>query len=134
MVFKLFTAEDYHEVAPLSEVTDEMREKLRSQSQTVFDKIQKCRNHGKATWKGLVNLEEHVETTHKQIDIITNQLVITYCTFKINVPKLLDVPTIYHDLMIKVSQILKLNDLKKTTGFVIQYHVFLNLDVLWVKC
>ena len=79
-------------------------------------------------------MEEHVETIHKQIDIITNQLVITYCTFKINVPKLLDVPTIYHDLMIKVSQILKLNDLKKTTGFVIQYHVFLNLDVLCVKC
>ena len=58
-------------------------------------------------------MEEHVETIHKQIDIITNQLLITYCTFKIHVPKLLDVPTIYHDLMIKVSQILKLNDLKK---------------------
>mgnify|MGYP001801791243 CR=1 FL=1 len=75
MVFKLFTAEDYHEVAPLSEVTDEMREKLRSQSQTVFDKIQKCRNHGKATWKGLVDLEEHVETIITRIDKIADEMV-----------------------------------------------------------
>ena len=111
-----------------------MREKLRELSQSIYYKIKECRNKEKSTWKRLADMEEHVETIHKQIDIITNQLVITYCTFKINVPKLLDVPTIYHDLMIKVSQILKLNDLKKTTGFDIQYHVFLNLDVLCVKC
>ena len=75
MVFKLLTAEDYHEVAPLSEVTDEMREKLRSQSQTVFEKIQKFRNHGKSTWKGLANLEEHMETIFTRIDKIADEMV-----------------------------------------------------------
>lgn len=71
MVFK----EDYHEVAPLSEVTDEMREKLRSLSQTVFDKIQEFRNHGKSTWKGLADLEEHMETIFRRIDKIADEMV-----------------------------------------------------------
>ena len=75
MVFKLPTTEPYHEVSPLSEVTDDMRKKLRTLSQTVYDKIQKCRNHGKSTWRGLANLEEHVETIYMRIDNIANVLV-----------------------------------------------------------
>ena len=74
-VFKLLTAEDYHDVVPLNEVTDEMRDKLRSLSQTVYDKIQKCRNHGKSTWKGLANLEEHVEKIYMRIDRIADEMV-----------------------------------------------------------
>ena len=73
-----------------------MREKLRELSQSIYYKIKECRNKEKSTWKRLADMEEHVETIHKQIDIITNQLVITYCTFKLNVPKLLDVGPTYH--------------------------------------
>ena len=52
-----------------------MRDKLRSLSQTVYDKIQKCRNHGKSTWKGLANLEEHVEKIYMRIDRIADEMV-----------------------------------------------------------
>ena len=52
-----------------------MREKLRSLSQTVFDKIQEFRNHGKSTWKGLADLEEHMETIFTRIDKIADELV-----------------------------------------------------------
>ena len=73
--FQLFTTEHYHEVAPLSEVTDEMRKMLRSLSQTVYEKIQKCRKHGKHTWRQLADLEEHVETIYMRIDKIADELV-----------------------------------------------------------
>ena len=74
-VFKLLTAEDYHDVVHLNEVTDEMRDKLRSLSQAVYDKIQKCRSQEKSTWKQLADLEEHVETIYTRIDKIADELV-----------------------------------------------------------
>ena len=70
-----FPVDTYQEVAPLSEVTDEMRDNLRSLSQTVYDKIQKCRNQEKSTWKRLADLEEHVETIYTRIDKIADELV-----------------------------------------------------------
>ena len=52
-----------------------MRDKLRSLSQIVYKKIQKCRNHGKSAWKGLADLEEHVETIYMRIDRIADEMV-----------------------------------------------------------
>ena len=52
-----------------------MREKLRSLSQTVYDKIQICRNQEKSTWKQLADMEEHVETIFTRIDKIADEMV-----------------------------------------------------------
>ena len=61
----------------MSEVTNEMRETLRELSQSMYYKIKECRKKEKSTWKKLADMEEHVETIYKQIDIITNELVST---------------------------------------------------------
>lgn len=52
-----------------------MRDKLRSLSQTIYDKIQKCRNQEKSTWKQLADLEEHVKTIYMRIDRIADEMV-----------------------------------------------------------
>ena len=65
----------YHEVVPLNEITDEMREKLRTLSHTVYYKIQKNRNQEKSTWKQLADMEDHVETVYTKIDKIADELV-----------------------------------------------------------
>ena len=52
-----------------------MRQKLKALSQCVYDKIKMSRNKEKSTWKSLADMEEHVETIHKQVDTITNELV-----------------------------------------------------------
>ena len=70
-----FPVDTYHDVVPLSEVTDEMRDNLRSLSQTVYSMIQKCRNQEKSTWKQLADLEEHVATIYMRIDKIAKELV-----------------------------------------------------------
>ena len=52
-----------------------MRDKLRILSQTVYDKIQECRNKEKSTWKQLADLEEHVAKIYMRIDEIAEELV-----------------------------------------------------------
>ena len=72
---KILPIDIYHEVVPLNEVTDEMRDKLKSLSQAVYDKIQKRRKEEKSTWKQMADLEEHVATIYTRIDKIAEELV-----------------------------------------------------------
>lgn len=64
-----------HEVVPLNDVTLELREKLRNLSRDVAEKISRCRNLEKSAWKGLADLESHVETIFSKIDNIAQKLV-----------------------------------------------------------
>ena len=67
-----------HEVVPLNDVTLELREKLRNLSRDVTEKISRCRNLEKSAWKGLADLESHVETIFTTIDTIAERLVEMY--------------------------------------------------------
>ena len=64
-----------HEVVPLKNVTEEMREKLRKLSQNIFDKIKRCRDIEKSTWRRLAELETLIDDIYNQIDDITEDLV-----------------------------------------------------------
>ena len=64
-----------HEVVPLKDVTDEMREKLRKLSQNIFDKIKRCRDIEKSSWRRLAELETHIDHIYNQIDQMAEDLV-----------------------------------------------------------
>ena len=64
-----------HEVVPLHEVTEDMRTNLRMLSQNIYDKIKRCRDTEKSTWKRLSALEDHVETIYRRINAIGDDLV-----------------------------------------------------------
>ena len=59
----------------MKQVSEEMRGRLRKLAQKIYDKIRRCRDREKSTWKRLADLEEHVETIYHRIDGIANDLV-----------------------------------------------------------
>ena len=56
-------------------VTEQMREQLRKLSQSIYDKMKRCRKLEKSTRKCLADVEEHVEEIYNRIDDLTNDLV-----------------------------------------------------------
>lgn len=56
-------------------VTEQMREQLRKLSQSIYDKMKRCRKLDKSTWKCLADVEEHVEEIYRRIDNETEDLV-----------------------------------------------------------
>ena len=64
-----------HEVVPLHQVTEDMRTNLRELSHNIYDKITRCRDTEKSTWKRLSALEDHVETIYQRINAIGDDLV-----------------------------------------------------------
>lgn len=66
---------DSHQVVPLHEVTEDMRSNLRMLSQNIYEKIKRCRDTEKSTWKRLSALEDHVETIYQRINAIGDDLV-----------------------------------------------------------
>ena len=62
-------------MVPLREVTDELREKMRSLSQPLYDKMKRCRNLEKTTWRRLSDLEEHVHRQSNTVDRIAEEMV-----------------------------------------------------------
>jgi hypothetical protein len=64
-----------HEVVPHKDVTKEMREKLRQLSQNILDKIKRCRDIEKSSWRRLAELETHIDNIYNQIDERAENLV-----------------------------------------------------------
>ena len=56
-------------------VTEQMREQLRKLSQSVYDKMKRCRKLEKSTWKNLADVVECVEEIYRRIDQVTVDLV-----------------------------------------------------------
>ena len=56
-------------------MTDELREKMRSLSQQLYDKMKRCRNLEKTTWRRLSDLEEHVQRQTDTVDNIAEEMV-----------------------------------------------------------
>ena len=75
MTVKTIYVGEHHEIIPLRKFTDDMRDRLRILSQSIYDKIKRCRSSVKSTWKRLSDLEDHVESINHTIDQITDDLV-----------------------------------------------------------
>ena len=56
-------------------MTEQMREELRKLSQSIYDKLKRCRKLEKLSWKSLADVEEHVEEIYCKIDDVTEDLV-----------------------------------------------------------
>ena len=67
--------DEQHEVVDLRVVTEQMREKLRKLSKSIYNKMKRCQKLEKSTWKNLADVEEHVEEIYRRIDQVTVDLV-----------------------------------------------------------
>jgi hypothetical protein len=72
---------EQHEIIPLRKFTDDLRDKLRTLSLSINDKIKRCRSSVKSTWKRLSDLEDHVESINHTIDIMADDLVMYFSIF-----------------------------------------------------
>ena len=70
---------------PIREVTDELRDKMRSLSQPLYDKMKRCRNLEKTTWRKLSDLEEHVQQQANTVDNIAEEMVGFHVNTSINI-------------------------------------------------